>query len=137
MATGSFFHLVINAAALALLLLRTHTAAHCGQGACGAEHGGSATEVAAFNVFYESRNVDVDRASLDALRIGTVHASGGLEYGLLAAKPLIDLLIAGYAVGRVEFRHLHAGYVGTLFCGVGFAQLLAPLGIARSYLYIV
>lgn len=130
---GRTLHLVVDALRLALALLGAHTAAHCGQGARLLEYNRGVVEILALDILDESRNVDAYGTSGDTRRGRAVEAARCLQNGLVARQALVHLLVAGNAVGRIEFSHFHARNGCTLFGSVAFAQLLAPLGIAGRY----
>jgi hypothetical protein len=98
---------MIDALGLTLLFLRAHTTAHGGKCAGLLEDNGSLVKFLALNIFNKSGDVDADRASCDALRVGTVEASSSFNHSSLFGKTLIYLLIASYTIGGVEFGHLH------------------------------
>ena len=127
---GRTFHLVVNATALALLLLRTHTAAH-GRKRTGEFDGGCGlAKLAALDALDKTGYVDAHRATGDALRIVAVEATCGLSHRLLGGDALVHLLVASDAIGRVELRHDHAVDGRTLLGVDALAQLHAPLRIA-------
>ena len=129
-ATGSF---LIYTSALTLFFLRTHTAAYRRERRCLFKHPGRLTEFATLYILYESGDVDSHRATGDTLRVGTVHASGSLDYGGFRGKSTVDFLIACNTVSRIKFRHLHTRNRRALLGRAGLAQILAPQGVTRRY----
>ncbi len=126
-------HLMIYTSALTLFFLRTHTAAYRRESRCLFKHPGRLTEFATLYILYESGDVDSHRATGDTLRVGTVHASGSLDYGGFRGKSTVDFLIACNTVSRIKFRHLHTRNRRALLGRAGLAQILAPQGVTRRY----
>ena len=107
-----------------------HLLSHCFS--CGQTRPQTAGKVATLDVLDEFRDVDVDGASGDALRVGTVEATGSLTHGLFGTDALVHLFVAGDAVGGVELRHLNALNRSALLRSLAIAQFHSPLLIASS-----
>ncbi len=127
------FHFVIYAFRFALFFLRTNAAANGRQCARFFQNGGGLCEFAAFDVFNESGNIDVDWTAGDTGRIGTVKAACGLCHGGFGIDALVDFFVAGDAVGWVEFGHFHALNGGALFRRHSVAEFFTPFGVAGGY----
>ncbi len=127
---GFMPHFQVDAAALALLLLRTDAPADRRQRACRFQHTRRIEEIAAFDVLYERRYVDIHGAALYTCRLLAVETTLRLRQRLLGGKPLVHFLRARRsAVDGVEFAHSAAFYRHTLFCFQRAANSLAPRSI--------
>ena len=94
--------LAADALALALVLLRADAAADGGEHGLLADDVQGAAVVLRANLLDELRDVDVDRAALDAERALAVHAALGLGQRHLLGEALIDRTeIAGALGGRL------------------------------------
>ena len=91
MATGLPF-LPAQAHPLALALLRAHPTGDAGEGVVVEQRVGGAGHVALAQELDEPRDVDPDRAAIDALGVLALEAALGLEHGELLGKPEVDLV---------------------------------------------
>jgi hypothetical protein len=130
-----FFHFEVNAFAFALALLRAHAAAYGGESAGEFEHASSVVNVAALHVFDECGDVDVYGATLHASGLGAVEATSSFVHSLVKIKTLSYLFVACDAVGGVEFVHRGARDCSALFGAESIAELNAPIGVARCYIF--
>ena len=121
-------HLQVDAAALALLLLRTDPPAYGRQCRCLLEDSGGFQEMSPLDVLDEVGDVDIDRAAFHAGRLRTVETAFRLLHGHLRGQTDVHLFQTGRgAVGRIKLRHLHPLYGGTLLGLKCLAQCLAPI----------
>ena len=101
--------LQMNTLALALLLLRTNTAADGGQGRGVFQHLGSCQELTALDILDERGDVHVYGATLHARRLGAVKTALCLGESLLLGETCVHLFCAGCGtIDGVELWHLHA-----------------------------
>ena len=128
---GLGVHLVVDATALALLLLRTNTATD-GRKRTGFFQGmGGIQKLAFLNVLDEAGNVDTHRATFHATWVETVEAAMGFLLRLFSCEALVHLLLERpRPIGGIKFRHLLAGYCHTLLGFHGRTEFLTPSGIA-------
>ena len=83
--------LAAEADALALALLRADPAGDAGQGVVVEERVGRGRQVALAQQLDEARDVDPDRAAVDAVRLRALEAALGLEHRQLVGEPEVDL----------------------------------------------
>ena len=96
----------MDATRLALLLLRTNTAAHSRQRRRHFEHLGSLENFSAFDVLDKRRNVDAHGATLHTSRVRTVQTTLRLRHRLLKRQSRVHFLRAGRGtILRVQFVH--------------------------------
>ena len=121
-------HLQVDAAALALLLLRTDPTAYSRKCRCLFENPGCFKEMSTFDVLDEVRDMDIDRTAFHAGRLRTVETAFRLLHRHLRHQTDVYFLQAGRGtVGRIKLRHLHPLY-GCTFLGLEcLAQDLAPI----------
>ena len=97
--------LAAQAAALALALLGADATGHAGQGVVVEERLRGAPQVALGDEVDEARDVDPDRAAVDAGRLLALEAALGLGRGQQVAEAQVDLGEVVCADGRVLLRH--------------------------------
>ena len=134
---GGLVHLQMNTAGLALLLLRTDTAADGRQRRGVFQHLRGGQELATLDVLDEGGDVHAYRTAFHAGGLRTVETALGLGQCHLFCQTLIHLLqTGGGTVYWVEFGHHHTGNGGALLRLHLRAEGLAPFGIAvGQYLY--
>jgi hypothetical protein len=132
---GLFFHLQVYALAFALTLLRANATANSGKCTCEFQNASSAVNVATLHIFNKSWDVDVNRATLHATGLRAVEAAASFTHSFIAVKALANFFVASDTVSWVKFVHRGASNSSAFFSGHCVAQLDAPIGVARSYIF--
>jgi hypothetical protein len=96
-----------DACPLALVLLGAHPPTHGGEGVVGLDHSGGGPEVAIGDMGDEPVDTDPDRASLNALRPGTLQAPFRLEDRQLGGVAQVHLVEGGRPGDRIALGHPH------------------------------
>ena len=112
--------LAADAAALALVLLRAHAAADCGEHRVLVDDVESGAKVLLANLLDELRDLDVDWAALDAEGLLAVHAALSLGQRHLLGEALVDgAEVVGTLLRRLLVvrgaRGLHVGNKATVY----------------------
>ena len=124
-------HLQVDTLALALLLLRTNTSAHSGQGRGVLQHLSSSQELSALDVLDERWDVDVYRTTLNTSWLGAVQAALSFGHRHLLGQSDVHLLgTCGSTINGVELRHNHALNLSALFWFHALSELITPSSIA-------
>ena len=121
----------MDTTALALFFLRTNTSADSGQGRGILQDFGSSQELASLDVLDERRDIDIDRTSFYASRLGTVETTLSLGHSHLLGQSDVHLLSScGGTIDGIQFWHYHTLNSRTLLGFHALAEFFTPSGIA-------